>query len=328
MLPSFRVGVEADNAQYHEPAFHIGEGWSDVMHFDLTDLRLFVAVAEAGSITAGAERAALSLAAASTRIRALEQQAGVRLLERGRRGVELTSAGRALLRQARQLRRQVDALQAEMAEHAGGSKATVRMLANTAALSEWLPELLADFLKAHPGIDLALAERGSEAAVEALREERADLAVVAGYATFDGLDALPFREDRLVLVVPHDHRLATAASMSLAELLDEDFIGLASDSALQRHLVAQAARGGGRLRVRAHVQGVEAVCRMVARGAGIAILPQAAALRSQVREGLATVRLRDDWAPRQLWIVVRGQDVGGTPVGRLRDWLAEVGVCD
>ncbi|MEQ4576665.1 MAG: LysR substrate-binding domain-containing protein [Gammaproteobacteria bacterium] len=291
------------------------------MHFDLTDLRLFVAIAEAGSITAGAERAALSLAAASTRLRALEHQAGVQLLERGRRGVELTPAGRAMLRQARQLQRQVEALRAEMAEHAGGSKATVRMLANTAALSEWLPERLADFLKAHPGIDLALAERGSEAAVEALREERADLVVVAGHAVLDGLDARPFREDRLVLVVPCGHRLAALPSLSLADALEEDFIGLASDSALQRHLVAQAARSGSRLRVRAHVQDATAVCRMVARGAGIAVLPQAAVGRSAARGELATVRLVDAWAPRQLWVVTRLQDRGQAPVERLRDWL-------
>ncbi|MEE7561552.1 LysR family transcriptional regulator, partial [Xanthomonas sp. Kuri4-2] len=188
-------------------------------------------------------------------------------------------------------------MRGELGEYADGLRATVRLLANTAALGEWLPELLAQFLVAHPRIDLALIETGSEDAVAALREDAADLAVVAGHAALDGLQVDAFRQDRLVLVVPVGHSLAAAPGTRLAALLDQDFIGLPDDSALQRHLQAQAALLGARLRLRAQVQGVETVCRMVACGAGVAILPEAAARRSSVRERLAQVPLEDAWAP-------------------------------
>ncbi|WP_369943021.1 LysR family transcriptional regulator [Xanthomonas medicagonis] len=290
------------------------------MHLDFTDLRLFAAVADAGSITAGAERAALSLAAASARIRALEQQAGATLLQRGRRGVTLTVAGAAAaLRHARQLLRQAEAMRAELGDHAGTNQATVRLLANTAALYEWLPELLAEFLVAHPRIDLALRERGSTAAADAVREDRADLAVIADHADLTGLQARAFRRDRLVLVAAATHPLAQAPQVRLAQLWQAEFLGLADDSALQRHLRAQATRAGGQLRIRAHVHGIEPLCRMLARGAGVAILPQAALARVSVRDRLVAVPLDEPWAPRQLSIVWRATP---TPAARqLLDWL-------
>ncbi|CCG35548.1 bacterial regulatory helix-turn-helix, LysR family protein [Xanthomonas citri pv. mangiferaeindicae LMG 941] len=128
------------------------------MQVEFTDLRIFVAVADTGSITAGADRVALSLAATSARIRALELQIGAALFERGRRGVTLTAAGQVLLRHARALARQEQAMRSELGDYGLGGQVTLRLAANTAALSEWLPECVADFLLAHPRVDLTLAE--------------------------------------------------------------------------------------------------------------------------------------------------------------------------
>ncbi|MBB4131251.1 LysR substrate-binding domain-containing protein [Xanthomonas sp. 3075] len=291
------------------------------MHLEFVDLRLFVAVVEAGSITAGAERAALSLAAASARIRALELQVGAALLERGRRSVSLTPAGGVLLRHARHLQRQTEALQLELSAYGGGGQVTLRLAANTAALSAWLPERLADFLIAHPQLDLALTEQGSDEAADAVREERADLAVVAGHADVSGLQVLPFREDHLVLVVAAGHPLAGASTLRVSELAGMDMLGLAGDSALQRHLRVQMNRAGVQLRMRAKVQGIDALCRMLARGMGMAILPHAAVQRACVRDQLVTVPLEEAWAPRQLSIVLRHEPASSTLLKALVDWL-------
>jgi len=291
------------------------------MHFDFTDLRLFVAVADAGSITAGANAAALSLAAASARLRQLEDQAGVRLFDRGRRGVALTAAGRALLRHARRLLADAARLRGELGEYASGQRATVRLLANTAALNEWLPERVADFLSAHPTLDLALVESGSVEAADAVREQAADLALVAEHASRADLQAWPCGEDRLALVCATGHRLSRRRGVRMAELFEESFIGLAGDGALQRHLLAHAAEAGGRLHVRAHVPGMELVCRMVAQGAGVAIVSESAALRSTVAERLAVLRLREPWAHRDLWLVARDFQALPRPTRQLADWL-------
>src|SRR3954451_13780533 len=116
------------------------------MRFDLVDLQLFIAIAEVRSITGGADRAHLALASASARIKVLESALGVSLLKRGRRGIELTAAGESLLDHARIVIHNVEAMRGDLAEFARGVKATVRLLANTSGLSEYLPKVLAAFL--------------------------------------------------------------------------------------------------------------------------------------------------------------------------------------
>lgn len=291
------------------------------MHFDLTDLRLFRAVAEAGSITAGAARVNLALAAASARIRGMEEAAGTGLLQRGRRGAAPTAAGLTLLHHARQVLEQMERLRGDLAEHAGGARGTVRLLANGAACGAFLPGLLAEFLRANPLVDVDLEERPSPAIIAALTAGSAGIGIVAGWALEgrQGLEAVPFRQDRLVVALPRGHALARRASLRFTELMGEDFIGLGGESALQAHLAWQAARAGGRLRLRLSLGGADAVCRMVAAGAGIAILPEGAARRH--RRGLAVARLAEAWALRAL-MLCRPTGVAPTPlVRRLHDHL-------
>lgn len=274
------------------------------MHFDFTDLRLLVAVIEAGSITAGAERTGLSLPSASARIRGLEQQAGVQLLARGARGVRPTPAGERLLPHARRLLRQRERLRGEMAEFAPGQRSRLRIIANTVAAEAFLPELLADFLVQHPYTDIALEELPSTAIAQALAEQTADIGIVADHADLRGLESYPFRADRLVLALPPGHDLCGRASVGFAESLRYEFIGLSADSALQRHLEQLAMRSGGSMQLRAQAGSFEVICRMVMRGAGIAVVPEELArqlpgIRQQV------IALEDDWATRRLSIAVR-----------------------
>src|SRR6202171_6220897 len=127
---------------------------SFAMRFDLVDLQLFVAVADARSITAGAARVHLALASASERIKGLEAALGVALLKRGRRGIELTAAGESLLDHARIVMHNVEAMRGDLAAYASGARASVHLLANTSGLSEHLPKALAAFLREHPDINV------------------------------------------------------------------------------------------------------------------------------------------------------------------------------
>ncbi len=292
------------------------------MHFDLTDLRLFLHVAEAGSITAGAARSGLALASASTRVRDMEAQAGVALLDRDRRGVRLTPAGRALLHHARLVMQQVERMRGELGEYARGLKGHVRLLANTAAAAEFLPEALAAFLAAHPNVDVELDERPSTEVAHAVAEELADIGIAADHADLSGLESFPFRTDHLVLVVPPGHALAGRERIAFAEALGCDFVGLPDDSALQRHLAGHAARAGGRMRLRVRVRGLGVACRMVALGAGVAVVPEAAAQRWQQDGALGFVRLEDPWAERRLVVVVRRLDTLPAHARRLVEHFA------
>lgn len=292
------------------------------MHFDLTDLRLFLHVAEAGSITAGAERSGLALASASARVRGMEDQAGVPLLERGRRGVVPTPAGRALLHHARLLTAQMERMRGELGDHASGLKGRVRLLANTAAAAVHLPEVLAAFLGANPNVDVDLDERPSPEVARAVAEGEAEIGVAAGHADLSGLEVLPFRADRLVLVAPRGHALAGRAGVAFAEALGSEFVGLSGEVALGGHLAGHAARAGGRMRTRVRVRGLDAACRMVALGAGVAVVPEAAARRWDGGDGaLAVVPLEDPWAKRRLVVVARRLDALSSHARRLAEHL-------
>src|ERR1700739_2918884 len=113
------------------------------MRFDLVDLRLFLLVVEATSITHGAVRAGMALASASERIRLMEESLGAPLLERHRRRVRATAAGAALVHHAQLVIQQLERMREELSEYADGFRGRVRLLANTTAVAEFLPATLA-----------------------------------------------------------------------------------------------------------------------------------------------------------------------------------------
>src|SRR5213078_2775692 len=275
------------------------------MRFDLTDLNLFRHVVEAGSITHGAERAHLALAAASTRIRNMEQTLGAALLVRSRQGVTPTQAGLTLLQHARAILRQAERLREDLGAYAGGLAGQIRVLSNTNALTEFLPEALSSFLAAHPHVSVDLEERLSDEIVGLIAEGVGDLGIVAGTVDASALETHPFRKDRFVLVVARDHALAKRAKIAFAQVLDYDFVGLDRASALQRFLAEKAEPIGRSLRLRVQLRSFDAVCRLVECNVGIGIVPESTARRVQRTMAIAIVELTDPWALRDLTICIR-----------------------
>ncbi|MGZ9723379.1 LysR family transcriptional regulator [Rhizobium miluonense] len=274
------------------------------MRFDLTDLRLFLAVVDAGSITHGAADVGLSLPAASERLRDMEANGGVQLLERGRRGISPTAAGEALAHHARVIQRQLAQMHGELGEHASGLRATIRLVANTASITEFLPKRLATWMAGHPQIDIELKERQSIEIARAVSGGLADIGILSDAVDTSGLILQPFAIDRLVVVLPRDHALAAAKRIAFADILHEHFIGLAG-GALQDHIDAQAARLGTRLKMRVRLRTLEAICEMAACGIGLGIVPVSAARRCSRSMGIAALRLTDSWATRKLSVCIR-----------------------
>ena len=275
------------------------------MRFDLSDLRLFLNVVEAGSITHGAERMHLAIAAASTRIRNMEAALGTPLLHRERQGVQPTPAGRTLVHHARILLQQAERMHGDLAQYAEGIKGQVRLLSNTNALTEFLPEPLSDFLATHPQVNIDLEERLSDEIVAAVADGTADIGIVAATVEVAGLETLPFRTDRFVLVVAPKHPLATVEHIPFAEVLDFDFVGLDRTSALQRFLSEKAERIGRRLKLRVQLRSFDAVCRFVECNVGIGIVPATTAERHAKTMSIRRIELADSWALRNLTICIR-----------------------
>jgi DNA-binding transcriptional LysR family regulator len=275
------------------------------MQFDLTDLSLFRHVVEAGSITHGAERAHLALAAASTRIRNMEKSLGAPLLLRNRQGVVPTPAGRTLLQHARVLLAQAERLREDLGTYTGGLAGQIRILSNTNALTEFLPEALSAFLAEHPQVSIDLEERLSDEIVGLIAEGVGDLGIVAGTVDTGRLETYPFRSDRFVVVVPKDHPLAQSPRIAFAETLKQDFVGLDRASALQRFLAGKAGRIGQPLRLRVQLRSFDAVCRMVEAGVGLGIVPETTAQRAGRTMAISAVDLEDPWATRDLTLCIR-----------------------
>jgi DNA-binding transcriptional LysR family regulator len=271
------------------------------MRFDLVDLRLVLNVAEAASITHGAARSGLALASASERLRDMETALGTQLFERGRRGVNPTPAGIALIHHAGLVVRQLDQMQGELGQFAKGLRGRVRVLSNTAATLEFLPPLIGAFLIRHPNVDLEIEERTSPDIVKAVAGGRAELGIIADAVDAAAeLETMPFAEDRLVLVMPKRHALANRRRLAFRDALDQDFVGLATGSALQHYIDGQAARAGQRLKTRVRLPGFDAICRVVESGIGIAVVSKIAAERCRKSMAIATVPLSDSWSLRRL----------------------------
>ena len=275
------------------------------MHFDLTDLRLMVTVADCNSLTKGAEGSHISLPAASTRIKHLEENVGAKLLYRTSQGVTLTPPGQALVHHARLVLGQIEQLRGDLQEYAKGIKGHLRVFANTTALSEFLPPVLRSYLLSHPDVNIDLRERLSHDIVRAVSEGQTDIGIVAGTVRTENLEVIPYREDRLALVVPASHPLAKTSTVNFLDTLEFDHIGMTEASAIHAFL-RQICDGLHRsLKMRIQVGNFEAAARMIEAGVGIGIMPGSAARRHRRSMAIQILELNDEWALRQMFICVR-----------------------
>jgi DNA-binding transcriptional LysR family regulator len=216
-----------------------------------------------------------------------------------------TPAGRTLLQHARGLLAQAERLREDLGSYTGGLTGQIRILSNTNALTEFLPEALGAFLAGHPQVSIDLEERLSDEIVGLIAEGVGDLGIVAGTVDTGRLETYPFRSDRFVLVVPKGHPLASRPSISFAEVLEHDFVGLDRASALQRFLAGKATRIGRPIRLRVQLRSFDAVCRMVEAGVGLGIVPETTARRAARTTAIIPVELEDAWAARDLTLCIR-----------------------
>ncbi|NVZ54312.1 LysR family transcriptional regulator [Pseudomonas sp. B6002] len=287
-----------------------------VRRLDLITLQLFVAVYEEGTLTRAANREAIAVSAASKRLMELEQVLGVSLFVRRAKGMDLTAAGETLLHHARQMLFNVEKMGLELGEHSHGVRGYVRMLANLSAIIQFLPEDLRDFSQLHPEVKTDLEERPSNGVVQGVLDGVADLGICSSDTDTKGLPGVTYRLDKLVVLMPADHPLATRDSLAFDETLDSDYVGLHAASSINMRTHAAAREAGKMLRLRIHVPGFDAMCRMVQANMGIGILPQKAYELFGRALGLHAVPLTDAWSDRSLILVVR-DEAQLSPVSRL-----------
>jgi DNA-binding transcriptional LysR family regulator len=275
--------------------------------FNFVTLALIASVVRAGSISAGAKAMNLALAAASKRIADFESYVGVAIFSRLPQGVELTDAGRAIFHNILSILENVEQLHRHIEEIGAGGRSHVRIWVSPAAISERIPEEISSFLQTHRDVTVELEERDSSEIVKAVRENRADIGIFVDAMNSNGLETRVYCEEELVVIAPESHALAKASTTTLAEALTYDFVGLQSGTPLAARVDYESSRLGRTPNFKIQVRGVETLCRMVAAGLGIGIVPEAAAKRYLGSMGLRSVAINEAWAKRRLFLGYRDE---------------------
>src|SRR5688572_6870579 len=292
---------------------------------DPVSLQLFVAVCEEGSVAAAAVRESLVASALSKRIGALEAELGTQLLVRRRRGIEPTPAGAALLARAREILGDLDRLRGELGAFGQGIQGSVRVLASPSVLAEQLPEDVAVFMDRHPAVRVSLDERTSPDIVRSLLEGAADVGVMWDLADLAGLETLPYRADRLCVAMAPSHALARRASLRYADTLDQPSVCVAPGGLMDQLLRRQAALLGRLPSHRIQVSSMDAACRIIAAGLGLAILPREVAVPHAGAGRLALVPLAEAWSVRRFVVVTRSHPLRSATASLLAEFLQSLG---
>ncbi|MCT6592587.1 LysR family transcriptional regulator [Pantoea dispersa] len=296
----------------------------NISHFDLNTLRLFVTAADCKSLTRTAEISSITLSAVSKRISELERNVNCQLFVRQPRGLELTTAGLGLLRHARALLDNVNSMASELNDYARGAIGHVRIGANVSAVIQFLPEDLAAFFQSNPGIKIYLEEALSDAIVDSIDSGRVDIGIFADNVDATALRTFPWRQDRLVLLVPTAHPLAMHNEIWFEDTLAWDYVALNQGSSLLRRITDTAASVGRLLKVSIQVTSFDAVCRMIQAGLGIGILPLNAITPALLGTSLKAITLKDEWSQRTLRIGINAKKKLHPEASKLLDFLMGV----
>ncbi|MGF6817878.1 DNA-binding transcriptional LysR family regulator [Paraburkholderia atlantica] len=275
---------------------------------DLTSLRLFVAVCQERNIARAAEREFIASSAVSRRIAEIEALIGLPVIQRQSRGITVTPVGETVLRYALAIIGNIEQMSAELSRFSTGVKGRVRVVANLSSIVQFLPEDVAAFGRAFPDVSIELEEENSADVLRIVDEHGADFGICNPVAGSEAFEQVPYRQDRLAVLVPGGHRLASAARVSFDDLLHDSFVGLRSESALTRLLAQQAASAGRQLDVRMRVSSLDALCRMVHAGLGIAVVPEPVGLLYVNTLDVRLLPLADPWAERHLIIIFKARE--------------------
>ena len=240
----------------------------------MQQLRYFVAVAEAGKMTAAARDLHVAQPSVSKQLRKLEAELGAALFERGKAGVALTEAGQILLPWARRVLTDLEGARSEVAGLASLERGRLSVGATPSLSTMLLPRVLAAFHSRHPGITLNVLEAGSRDLVDRLAIGGLDLALVILPVPREELfDTSPLLREELVLAVPKRHPLAKRKSVRVSELRGLPLVMFREGYDLRSATIAACELAGFHPTFAIEGAEMDGVLRMTAAGVGVAVVP-------------------------------------------------------
>ena len=295
------------------------------LRFDLQTLKLFVTAVETRNLAQTAELEHIATSALSKRISDLEATVRTKLFHRLRRGIEPTPAGLALYQHAQDILRGLERAEVDLIDYQKGIRGHVNVCANISSILQFLPQDLASFARRHPDIKVAVREASTPAVLRSVADGQADIGVGLCSVVVHKLHTSPYHRDRMVLIVPTKHPLAKRKSMTFAEALDYDIVGLHGENVWTSYVTTAARKVGKPLQMRIIVPSIDAIVRMVEAGHGISVVPQASVERDLSYGGIKAVELEDDWAQRRIELFTRDPCTLSATAKLLLEHLSAVG---
>ncbi|MCG6862026.1 MAG: LysR family transcriptional regulator [Chromatiaceae bacterium] len=269
---------------------------------DLLLLHSFLVVAESGGVTAAATRLHITQPALSRRLQQLEEQLGAPLLDRGRRGVQLTELGRLVQREGRLIVARYELLKERVRAHQQLREGTVRIGGGATAVSFVLPAAIARFQAAYPSVRFQVKEAGSSEVARDVRAGQLEVGLVTLPVQGRELEVRPLMMDRIVLVARPDHPLAGSGRIRARELDGLPFVGFEGGTAI-RQIIDTALRDAGvEMNIVMELRSIPAILRMVASTGNLAFVSQVGV---ESNPDVTQLSVRDLRIERQLAVVIR-----------------------
>lgn len=272
---------------------------------NLRQLELFVAVAETGSFSRGADKIALTQSTVSQHIAALEDEVDTRLFDRTQKGALLTAGGQQFLQHARRVLAERDLLYQGMASFNGLQEGDLRIGASNIPANYLIPAILPRMGEQYPGISLTMQTGDSSEILNNLVDAEVELAVVGNRSENRSIDFTPLTKDILVLIVGASHPWRNRGMISLDELAAEPLVvresGSGTGQALQNELL-RLNFSVDKLKISARLGSNEAVRQAVAAGYGCAFVSERSVERDLAGGELFQVSVDGLRVERQFWL--------------------------
>lgn len=270
---------------------------------DLVDCRLVANIVRSKSLTLGARDTFLSLPAASLRLKSLEHELGLRLFHRKHSGMVLTEAGHCFFEHAEAILANVNEMHERLLTFKDKGRRSLRVAANTSYITDFLPELVKEYLSKHPEVSIDVQAARTEEVENRIMEGRADIGFVSCPVAGFSVEPIDFGPDPLTMIVAANSNPGKRTNIGMREFAQCEHVVLGEKSSLTGYLRDRLAEHGLRLNVRVSVADYKTMLDMVAANIGVGLIHESL-VRRYNHPNIRCISINAEWSKHRRYALV------------------------